>query len=172
MKDIIKNIQISDKTILRGNLAQQYKAIVILSDTIKTEELPKNTRLPVMMRYKPSPKQDWNAEMQKDLCDFVITMSQQGKVLVCSDNGDSRAVACLVRVLIRLGFNKKNAMQIIKDRTGFEPKQEILDSLPETDNRNLLVIMRELFGSEKSVTATVSKLKELGFTKEELNKIK
>lgn len=134
MKDVLKNIRISDKTILKGNLAKSYKGIVIISKLVKTEKLPADTILPILMWYKVGADQGWDAEMQANVCDFIVAKAGQGKVLICSDKGDSRAPATLIRILIKLGFLKKDAISIIKAKTGYQPKPKILTSFPDLDD--------------------------------------
>jgi len=171
-KEAIGNIQICDSESLKGNLAKQYEAVVILSDTIRTEQLPKDTRLPLLIFYKPAPAEKWSDRMQQELCSFILSKSQKGNVLICSDSGDSRAVAAVIRVMVKLGFTKKDATRIIKERTGFEPKKEIMDSLPETDNRSMITVLKETLGGNKAIDATIFHLKKIGFTDKELTNIK
>lgn len=141
MKDVMKNIQIGSKESLKGNLAKSHRAVIIISTEVKTPSLPKGTSLPALMHCKIDPAQGWDRDMQVSVCDFIISRSGQGKVLVCSDGGDSRAVAVIVRLLIKLGFQKKDAVAIAKDRTGSEPAPEILGSFPDIDEKRASVTL-------------------------------
>jgi len=174
MRKVLNNIQICGSEFLRGNLAKSHEAVVIISDEVETKSLPKGTALPAIMHCKIGPLSGWDAEMQRNICDFIISHSARGKVLVCSDGGDSRAVAAVIRLLIKLGFNRDDAVDIIKDRTGFEPAREILDSFPDLDEKRMSVIfgikpqMVKVDGREEAKRFC----KSIDLTDDEVEKIK
>ncbi len=175
MEDILRNIRVGDKSFLMGDMTQQFHAIILLSE-LKTEELPKGTCLPLLLRYKVKSGAAWTDAMQRLMCDFIISnadmaIRENKKVLICSDGGDSRAPAALVRLLIKLGFRKTDAVKIIKEKTGHAPDSKILKSFPDLDEKRMIITAMKVFGKAKALKAVKSLASNFGLTEIEYNKI-
>ena len=176
LKPVLTNISIADKSYLKGDMRKQYDAIVIMSDTIKTEELPKGTWLPLLLRYKVGMQEQWTDKVQRNVCDFLSsqfegTLISGKKILVVSDGGNSRCVAAVVRLLINLGFDKAGALKLVKEKTGLTPAITITKNFPKLDEKRMPFIAKCIFGKTQALVAARTTIKKFGLTDAEIYKV-
>jgi len=176
MKEVLKNIWIAGKSYLKGDMNRQYGAVVLLSNTIKTEKLPEGTKLPVLMRYKVKPDDTWPDHMQRVMCDFLssqfqATLAGNKKVLIVSDGGKTRPTAAVVRLLIHLGFKRSDAVKMVVGKTGFTPDTKTTKGFPGLDEKRLPFIAKCVFGKERALASAKITVKQFGLTDKEVGLI-
>jgi len=176
MRNILDRIDTGNKAMLKGDLTLTYSAVVILSADIKTEELPKGTALPTIMRYNVKPNTKWDNKMQDALINFIATLTNKAqaenkRVLIISDDGMTRPSGAVIRLLIRFGFVKKDAINVIRKKTGFAPDDKTMASFPNIDEKRFPVIAMKVFGRKNALIATKATIKQFGLDDDEIKLI-
>ena len=174
MTEVLKNIHVGTVGLLKGDLTKKYTAVVLISDKTKTEELPKGTSLPVLYKYQVAKDAGWNKKIQSDISNFLLsrfdkTILDNKPILICSDDDLSRPVSAVVRLLIKLGFKKPDALSIIADKIKEPINEGAVKSFPDTDKDRVMDSAKAAHGPDNALTIMNTLMTGYGMAKKHID---